>query len=174
MKKYIKGNIIKKLSGILVGKLFEKNGEQYTKWVPAKTEEDVLNDGWQVYVNLEESKKDLLDTIEKYDKSENVNSFFIGDIQSWIDRDTRVSLMNSTTILKNINQETTTLWLNGNPYIINCELLIQLLSNLEIYALQCYNITEQHKSNVSKITTIEELESYDHTLNYPDKIKITL
>lgn len=112
--------------------------------------------------------------LRKYDKSKKVNSFIFNEVETWIDRDTRVSLMNSTNILKNAGQETTTLWLNNTPYVLNCDLLIQLLNNLEIYALQCYNITEQHKANISKLETEEELKSYDFTANYPEKLNITL
>jgi hypothetical protein len=89
--------------------------------------------------------------IEMYDKSEEVNSFFVGDIQAWIDRDTRVSLMNSTNILKDLGYETTTLWLNKHSFTINCEQLIQMLKGLEVYAIQCYNVTEQHKSNMDNL-----------------------
>lgn len=112
--------------------------------------------------------------VKKYDKSKKVNSFIFNGVETWIDRDTRVSLMNSTNILKNAGQETTTLWLNNTPYVLNCDLLIQLLNNLEIYALQCYNVTEQHKANISKLETEEELKSYDFTANYPEKLNITL
>lgn len=112
--------------------------------------------------------------VKKYDKSKKVNSFIFNGVETWIDRDTRVSLMNSTNILKNAGQETTTLWLNNTPYVLNCDLLIQLLTNLEIYALQCYNVTEQHKANISKLETEEELKSYDFTANYPEKLNITL
>jgi hypothetical protein len=91
--------------------------------------------------NLQSLKENILKDIEIYDKSVNVNLFYVNREGAWLDRDTRVSLMNSTTILKNSNIETTTLWLNNTPYVINCDLLIQMLGNLEIYALQCYNVT---------------------------------
>jgi hypothetical protein len=82
--------------------------------------------------------------------------------------------MNSTNILKNSGLETTTLWLNGKPYVISCDLLIQMLGALEIYALQCYNITEQHKSNINRLETVEEINNYDYTKNYPEKLIFTL
>ena len=108
--------------------------------------------------------------LNKYDKSINVNSFFIGDTQTWIDRDTRVSLMNSTNILKQMGQETTTLWLGDQPYTLACDSVIQMLSALEVYALQCYNVTAQHRANINSLETIEEIIAYDFKTGYPEKL----
>ena len=45
-----------------------------------------------------------------------------------------------------------------------------MLSSLELYALNCYNVTAQHKSSVEAMETVEELESYDYTEVYPEKL----
>lgn len=132
-------------------------------------------DGWRVYITSIDNpvikiKKICLSKINEFDKSKDVNSFFIGETQAWIDRDTRVSLMNSTQILKNSGQENTTLWLNGQPITISCDSLIQMLGMLEIYALQCYNVTEQHKANVNNLETVEEIKNYDFKVGYPEKL----
>ena len=138
------------------------------------THEQLLENGWIVYSHLDYDlgfqKRKKTAELNIYDHSIEVNSFFVGDIQAWIDRDTRVSLMNSTTILKNSGQETTTLWLNGQSFTIPCDGLIQMLGALEIYALQCYNVTEQHKANVNAIESIEEIKSYDFKAGYPEKL----
>ena len=119
---------------------------------------------------LQSLKENILKDIERYDKSVNVNLFYVNGEGAWLDRDTRVSLMNSTTILKNSNIETTTLWLNNTPYVINCDLLIQMLGNLEIYALQCYNITEQHKAFIMNSEIEEEIIGYNYKTGYPEKL----
>ena len=154
MKRYIKNEDIKYLNQILIS---VPVSDEWVEYRPATSEEDVLNEGWLLYENIDEEKQEKIQQVVEYDKSIDVNSFFIGSTQAWIDRDTRVSLMNSTTILKNAGQETTTLWLNNIPFVISCELLIQMLGMLEIYALQCYNITEQHKANINNLTNIEEI-----------------
>ena len=143
-KKYIKNGIIKNAYEIIIKELGNilEDGTQLYKYHNAKNEEEILNNGWLSYENIDDEKQEKIQQVIEYDKSIDVNSFFIGSIQAWIDRDTRVSLINSTTILKNAGQETTTLWLNNIPFVINCELLIQMLGMLEIYALQCYNVTE--------------------------------
>ena len=45
-----------------------------------------------------------------------------------------------------------------------------MLSALEVYALQCYNVTEEHKAAVNALTTIEEVDAYDYKTGYPEKL----
>ena len=121
---------------------------------------------------VDEVKAKVLAEIEAYDKSDNVNSFVLDGDTVWLDKSTRVGLMNSTQIEKSAGHETTTLWFSGNSYTIPCDTAIQMLSALELYALECYNTTAQHKDEVSKLNTIEEIESYDYTTGYPEKLNL--
>lgn len=116
------------------------------------------------------AKQKKLQEITSYDTSSNVNSFTLDGEQVWLDKDTRVGLMNSTNIQKAAGQENTTLWFEGKSYTIPCDTAIQMLSALELYALECYNVTAQHKANVEALTTKEEVEAYDYTTGYPDKL----
>ena len=43
---------------------------------------------------------------------------------------------------------------------------IKLLSDLEIYALDCFNVTATHKKEVSEMTDIEKIYNYDYTVDY--------
>ena len=46
----------------------------------------------------------------------------------------------------------------------------ELLKELEIYAEQTNNVTCQHKAEVMTLTSIEEVEAYDITKDYPEKL----
>ena len=127
-----------------------------------KTEDEVI-------AELKELKND---EITKYDTSSNVNVFSLNGVDVWLDRDTRVSLMNSTTIAKNMGQENTTLWLGTIKIAVKCDQAIQLLSALEMYALSCFNKTAEHKKNVEALSTINEIVSYDYTVGYPEKLNL--
>lgn len=127
----------------------------------------------QVNTTLETIKQEKLNELSTYDKSENVNSFTLNGDILWLDKDTRVGLMNSTNIQKEAGQKTTTLWFEGKSYTLPCDTAIQMLSALELYALSCYNVTAQHKANVEALTTKEEVEAYDYTTGYPDKLNLT-
>ena len=114
------------------------------------------------------------DKIEEYDTSTNVNGFQLNGVTIWLDKATTVGLMNSTTIAKNMGNENTTLWLGNIKIEVNCDKAIQLLSALEMYALQCFNVTAAHKKTVSELTSIKEIEDFDITADYPDQLVISI
>ena len=123
---------------------------------------------------LKEAKEMLLAEIDAYDTSYAVNGFMLNGLLVWLDKATRVGLMNSTTIERDLGQETTELWLGEHNLIIKCDLAIQLLQQLEVYALKCFNVTATHKKEVNNLSTIEEINSYDITKDYPDKLVINI
>lgn len=121
---------------------------------------------------LEEAKEILLAEIDAYDKSSAVNGFALNGAVVWLDKATRVGLMNSTSITKAMGQPTTTLWLGESKMEVPCDTAIQLLSALEMYALECFNVTAAHKKAVSELTSIEEVERYDITAGYPAQLRM--
>ena len=121
---------------------------------------------------LEEAKEMLLAEIDAYDKSSAVNGFVLNGAVVWLDKATRVGLMNSTSITKAMGQPTTTLWLGESKMEVPCDTAIQLLSALEMYALECFNVTAAHKVAVSELNSIEEVEKYDITAGYPAQLRM--
>lgn len=121
---------------------------------------------------LEYMRKAMLAYIEKYDASSSVNSFLLNGMQVWLDKSTRVGLMNSTTIAKSMGQQKTTLWLGSYQLEVDCNKAIQLLSALEMYALECFNVTAAHKKAVSELDNIECVLTYDYKSGYPEKLKM--
>lgn len=112
--------------------------------------------------------------IEAYDTSSNVNGFVLNGMTVWLDKATRVGLMNSTTIAKAAGQQTTTLWLGDVKLEVDCDKAIQLLSALEMYALECFNVTAAHKAAVAELKTIKEVEAFDATADYPQQLVMKL
>ena len=125
-------------------------------------------------LKLKQAKVDMIAEIAAYDTSNKVNGFVLNGQIVWLDKATRVGLMNSTTIERDLGQETTELWLGEHNLIIKCDLAIQLLQQLEVYALKCFNVTATHKKEVNSLSTIEEINSYDITKDYPDKLVINI
>lgn len=112
--------------------------------------------------------------IEAYDTSDKVNGFMLNGMTVWLDKATRVGLMNSTTIAKAAGQQAATLWLGGLKLVVDCDKAIQLLSALEMYALECFNVTAAHKKAVSELKTIKEVETFDVTADYPKQLEMKL
>ena len=136
--------------------------EEYKEPVP--TEEEKLNT----------AKQNKIYEIEQYDTSSSVNGFMLNGLLVWLDKETRVGLMNSTTIAKSAGQKTITLWLGSMKLVVDCDKAIQLLSALEMYALECFNVTASHKQAVSELTTIEEVEDYDYKAGYPKMLEMSV
>lgn len=123
---------------------------------------------------LEQAKKAVIRKIDEYDTSLDVNSFYLNGVQAWLDKSTRVGLMNSLSIEKEAGKTESTLWFNSISIVINIDAAIQMLSSLEIYALACYNKTAEHKVAIEALTTVEEVKAYDYTAGYPEKLTFTI
>ena len=136
--------------------------EEYKEPMPTESEK------------LEQAKVEKIAEITAYDTSDKVNGFVLNGAVVWLDKATRVGLMNSTTIAKAAGQNTTTLWLGSMKLIVDCDKAIQLLSALEMYALDCFNVTASHKQAVSELTTIEEVEAYNYKAGYPKMLEMSV
>ena len=121
---------------------------------------------------LTAAKEQKIAEIDAYDQSEAVNGFTLNGAVVWLDKATRVGLMNSTNIAKASGSANTTLWLGGERMVVPCDKAIQLLSALEMYALGCFNVTAAHKKAVSELTTLDEVLAYDYTNGYPEQLKM--
>ena len=136
--------------------------EEYKEPVPNEAEK------------LEQAKANKIAEISAYDTSDKVNGFMLNGLLVWLDKATRVGLMNSTTIAKASGQKTTTLWLGGLKLVVDCDKAIQLLSALEMYALECFNVTAAHNAAVAELKTTKEVEAFDVTADYPQQLVMKL
>ena len=118
------------------------------------------------------AQKMVLAEIEKHDTSPAVNGFMLNGQRVWLNKDTRVGLMNSTSIAKAMGKKTTTLWFGGMQIEVNCDKAIGLLSALEMYALECFNVTAAHKKAVAELNTVEDVLGYDYTKGYPEQLRM--
>ena len=170
-KKWIK-------NGVFASDTIELNG-----CVVCNPTEDMLRQaGYEEYVEplltekekLEQAKADKIAEIAAYDTSSSVNGFVLNGLLVWLDKATRVGLMNSTTIAKAAGKQTTTLWLGGLKLVVDCDKAIQLLSALEMYALECFNVTASHKQAVSELMSLEDVEVYEYKAGYPKMLEMSV
>ena len=192
MKRYIKeidGKEIIKYSNKII---IIKNGFQIIN----PTEEMILEDGWVEYIEpkpevptepeltdeekLNIAKQELIEKILEYDKSDEVNICYIEienqQLPYWVDKLERGSLKSAIQDCINCGRENYRLDLREIKVSveINCENALNILSQLEVYAIDCYNTTTDHLFTVDNLTTIEELKNYDYKQNYPEKIILIL
>ena len=130
-----------------------------------------MDDENEIYTDtVEQAKQTKLAEIDAYDSSSAVNGFIYNGNEFWLDKATRVGLVNSTNMLKQIGEETTTLWLDSFCVTLPCDKALQMLCAIEVYALKCYNKTAENKANVKNLLTLEDVENYDYTIGYPEKL----
>lgn len=123
---------------------------------------------------LSVAKQVVFNELAAYDVSPEINSFSVNGITAWYDKATRVGLMNSITIVKSLGYKTTTLWLGDIKYVLDCDRAIELLSKIEMYAMECYNRTAAHRQAIEELTDIADVLQYNFKVDYPKKLEIKL
>lgn len=104
--------------------------------------------------------------INYYDNSTAVNGFIYDGKEYWLDKNTRVGLMN----LANCSDENIDLVLDDLVLALSPEIIKDLLKKIEVYAGKCYAVTAKHLIEIKKLKSEKELLNYDYTLGYPDKL----
>lgn len=138
--------------------LFEDGWILYEE--PEPTEEDIFN----------EAKKELISNIEYYDSSSDVNMFFIQGLPVWLDKATRAGLKLRFEAEIAMGKTETALWYGNLQFPLPLDTAIQMLYAIEVYASECYDNTQAHLANVNVIDNLEELQNYDYTSGYPEKL----
>lgn len=121
-------------------------------------------------VTLESAREDKTAEIDQYDVSDNVNIFFYQGVPMWLSLEERKNMRQSIEACKQEGKDTIIYWKGLVKFEFPTELFEVLLNKLEVYALDCFNVTASHKATVSTLQSIEEVEAYDYTTNYPEKL----
>ena len=119
---------------------------------------------------LEQAKREKIFEIEDYDRSEAVNSFTIGNQAMWLTVDERQQLATQINSNEAIGRDTMTRWFNGHAFTYPITSWKQMLVALEVYAGDALNVTEAHKAAVNALETIEEVDNFNITVGYPEKL----
>jgi len=149
-----------------------------TKTIINPTQEHMLAAGWLVYeepepTNAEKlaaAKAEKIAQIEAYDSSEYVEQFTINDTPMWLGHELRQQIRTSADAYEANGFETMTKVFDGIEYTFPINTWRQMLNALEIYASEALNTTERHKSTVMAMTRRKDVEDYDYTTDYPEKL----
>lgn len=171
MKQYTKNNERKYAREIVI----RKDGMQ----ILAPTEAMILEDGWVEYTapelteaqKLDRAKATMRHRLKDYDSSQQVNQFTIGGTKVWLDKATRAGLMLRFQAEIAAGKENTTLWHDNQQFPLPLSSAMQMLYALELYASECYDNTQSHYAAIDALSTVEEVEAYDFTVGYPEKLR---
>lgn len=152
---------------------------EVTSQVFNPTHEMLIKDGWIIYEKpkptekelLEESKQNKINLIREYDSSNNVNVFYIKNIPVWIDKPTRAGLKLRFEAEIAKGETNTILWYDNMQFPLSLEKATHMLYAIEIYASACYDNTQLHIAKVNELTSINDVETYDFKIGYPEKLR---
>lgn len=149
--------------GVFSGIPSEQQLEQwgFKEWVePTPTPEELLA----------RTKAEKIAELEAYDGSDAVNSFNVEGKDMWLDAGIRQQLRISLDAMKALGRETVTKWFEGVEYVFPTDTWYQMLAAVEVYAADALNVTEKHRASINALRSIEEIEEYDFTEGYPEKL----
>lgn len=121
------------------------------------------------YLPLVKSAK--IAEIDRYDTSDAVNGFTYNGQTMWIDKATRVGLVNAVDSAIMLGKEDITFGISGVSVTLPCTTAKAMLAQLELYALDCYNVTLAHKTAVENMDSIADVDAYDVSVGYPPKLE---
>ena len=135
-------------------------------------------DEWYVIVESEEelarrtatAREQKTAEIERYDKSDAVNTFTFAGQRMWFDKNERSAIRHGVESCEESGMETYSIWYGGKEYTLPTNVCKQMLNAVELYAIRCFDTTERHKANVATLQTIEEIENYNYREGYPEPI----
>lgn len=147
------------------------NGESITVYI-AKFVELPISLGTDA---LTLAKAAVVAEIEEYDKSDAVNEFFLNGASMWLDDATRTKLEKRLETDKKDNKSETKIIYNNAPYTLPIDVAESMMQQLESYARDCFDKTNEHISAVMAKRSVNTVVGYDYTVGYPaEKPNFTL
>jgi hypothetical protein len=156
-----------------------ENGKTRKVNIINPTEEQMLNAGWQIWVDPEPSDEEKLRVtkdqklvqIANYDASPSVEEFTISGVPMWLGHELRQQIRTSADAYTAMGYENMTKVFNGQEFTFPITTWLQMLNALEIYAAEALNTTERHKNAVMDMDNIQDVTDYDYTTGYPEKLE---
>lgn len=127
---------------------------------------------------LQEAIDKKLQEIETYDSSDIINSFIVNinntTFKYWFTSEERSNYKNSIDSAEILSIENIHLIVNGILLTIPTQTAKLYLAQIQLYADNCWNTTELHKTTVKNLKIIEDVKNYNFKENYPEHLVFNL
>ena len=165
-------------------KQWKKDGQAYQgepmeidgKRVYNPTDEMLMRAGYVCVEDVEEelqrAKEVKIAEIASYSDSEAVNSLTFNGLKTWLTPNVRANYLVSLDAAELLGETDITFVVEGVQASLPIKQVRLLLAKIQRYADACYIVTEGHKRAVKALQTVEEVESYDYTTGYPEKLSL--
>ena len=122
--------------------------------------------------DIDMAKAAKIAEIAAYSDSDAVNSLTFNGLKTWLTPDVRANYLVSLDAAELLGETDITFVVEGVQASLPIKQVRLLLAKIQRYADACYIVTEGHKRVVRALQTVEEVESYDYTRGYPEKLKL--
>ena len=122
--------------------------------------------------DIDMAKAAKIAEIAAYSDSDAVNCLTFNGIKTWLTRTVRDGYDTSITAAKNLGEANVTFMVGDNEMQLPVDKARRVLDLVQRYADACFIVTERHKIAVRALQTVEEVESYDYTKGYPEKLAL--
>ncbi len=112
--------------------------------------------------------------VKGYDQTDKVNCFYLAGQPLWLDKATRVGLVNSVSAEKRDGCQITDLWFDNIMIQLTVDDALTKLDKIELYAKSCYNVTAKHIAEIEQLNSLNELQQYDITADYPPFLELNI
>jgi hypothetical protein len=137
-----------------------------------------INSDYRDIYGIERTLKDAinekLSEIEEYDSGIDINSFLVNDSPCWITAEQRAVYRTSVESAEMLGEQTIEMALAGLFITLPVQAAKGMLAEVQRYADKSSIQTAKHKQAVLALTTIEEVDAYDYTVNYDSKPTYTI
>lgn len=123
---------------------------------------------------LARAKAKKLIEIEQYAQSSAVNEFDVNGIKAWFPPDLRSNYSTSLRANEFLSNENVTFAVGGRAMATSRHNARYMLAQIQVYADATYMVTQKHKAVVAQLQSVEQVENYDNTKGYPQKLVFTL
>ena len=139
----------------------ETEGEKPDEEPPVETPTDI-----------DMAKAAKIAQIAAYSDSDAVNSLTFNGIKTWLTPNVRANYLVSLDAAELLGETDITFVVEDVQASLPIKQVRLLLAKIQRYADACYIVTEGHKRAVRALQTVEEVEAYDYTTGYPEKLAL--
>lgn len=163
---------------------WKKDGQAYQgepmeidgKRVYNPTDEMLVRAGYVCVEDVEEelqrAKEVKIAEIAAYSDSDAVNSLTFNGLKTWLTPNVRANYLVSLDAAELLGETDITFVVEGMQASLPIKQVRLLLAKIQRYADACYIVTEGHKRAVRALQTVDEVEKYDYTKGYPEKLAL--
>ena len=122
--------------------------------------------------DIDMAKAAKIAEIAAYSDSDAVNSLTFNGIKTWLTPNVRANYLVSLDAAELLGETDITFVVEGIQASLPIKQVRLLLAKIQRYADACYIVTEGHKRAVRALQTVDEVEAYDYTKGYPEKLAL--